>query len=551
LFFRGLALFENADFEGAERVFQESLKLAPNRASTLSNLAWTQVKLSKYEEAKTNAQAAVSVERENGALWYALGFICVCQQQFVEALEHLERAISLQPNFAEAHVLRGRVLLNMQRIEEALECYDRAIELQPDLAEAYNNRGAILRNMQYFDEAYYDFEKAIEINPDFAASYNNRGNNLVDLDRLEDALASFDRALELKPDYAEAYSNRGNCLRLLRRLDKAIASYDQAIALRPEAEFEENKALALLLAGDFEKGWQLNESRWKRGNVQNVFAFGRPLWLGDENIAGKRIFIHHEQGFGDTIHFIRYIPQLAALGAHVIVTVQPALKTLVSSVEGASVVLGDEEPPPFDCQCPLLSLPLAFKTRLETIPAKVPYLSVSAERMNVWKGRLPDTEKPRIALAWAGNSQFRGDRRRSIGLAALAPLLSVPDVQFISIQKDLREGDDDILRNHPELVVLGPELRDFSDTAAVMSQVDLVISSDTAVVHLAGALGRPVWMLLEYVPDWRWMIDREDSPWYPTARLFRQRRAGDWEGVVASVSDELQRFERASPQLVS
>ena len=269
------------------------------------------------------------------------------------------------------------------------------------------------------------------------------------------------------------------------------------------------------------------------------------LWLGEQPIEGKTILLHAEQGFGDTIQFVRYVPLVAALGAKVIIEVQPALKMLLSAVKGADKVIGKgEKLPPFDFHCPLLSLPLAFKTRLETIPASTPYLSVPEERVAIWASQLPKSQMLRIGVVWGGNPDFVNDRTRSIGLARLAPLLSMPGFQFVSIQKDLRAGDQEILHNHPQLIHLGDKLADFSDTAAIMSRLDLVISSDTAPVHLAGALGRPVWVLLDHVSDWRWMLDRDDNPWYSTARLFRQPKVGEWESVVMRVADELSALTR-------
>ena len=264
----------------------------------------------------------------------------------------------------------------------------------------------------------------------------------------------------------------------------------------------------MTMAGqEYEWRWKVNAS-WVRSHDFPQ----QSLWLGEQSIEGKTVLLHAEQGFGDTIQFARYVTLVAALGAKVIVEVQPELKMLLAGVKGADKVIGKgEELPPFDLHCPLLSLPLAFKTRLETIPANTPYLSAPEERVAIWANQLPKSQMPQIGLVWGGNPEFANDRARSIGLARLVPLLSVPGLQFVSIQKDLRAGDQEILRNHPHLIHLGDKLADFSDTAAIMSQLDLVISSDTAPVHLAGALGRPLWVLLEHASDWRWMLDSEDN----------------------------------------
>jgi Glycosyltransferase family 9 (heptosyltransferase) len=266
----------------------------------------------------------------------------------------------------------------------------------------------------------------------------------------------------------------------------------------------------------------------------------QPLWLGEAPLAGKTILLHDEQGFGDAIQFVRYVPLVAARARKVILEVQRPLKSLFSGIAGASLILGrGEELPAFDCHCPLVSLPLAFKTRLDTIPATVPYLSASDDRIIKWKPRLPRSGKRRIGMAWAGSQAFKGDRTRSIGLPRLSPLLAAAGVEFYGIQRELREGDRKILESHPHVVHLGDTITDFDDTAAIISLLDLVISSDTSVVHLAGALGKPLWILLQYAADWRWLLDRGDSPWYPTARLFWQPEMGDWESVVARVGREL------------
>jgi hypothetical protein len=293
--------------------------------------------------------------------------------------------------------------------------------------------------------------------------------------------------------------------------------------------------------GDLDAGWKEYEWRWRT----QEFApwrrdFAPPLWLGEEPLAGKTILLHAEQGLGDAIQFVRYLPLVAARAGKVVLEVQPALMPLLAGFAGASLIVGrGEKLPAFDCHCPLGSLPLAFKTRLATIPAAIPYLTASDERVTRWRQRLPRTGRWRIGIAWAGNPAFKGDRTRSIGLPRFSPLLSAAGVEIVSLQRDLRAGDRDILCDHPHVVQLGEAMADFGDTAAIISGLDLVISSDTSIVHLAGAMGKAVWVLLQYDADWRWLIGRDDSPWYPGARLFRQPAVDDWESVVARVLAEL------------
>ena len=289
------------------------------------------------------------------------------------------------------------------------------------------------------------------------------------------------------------------------------------------AEAHWNLALALLATGDFERGWQEHEWRWRANVIGPEQSFRQPLWLGAEDLTGKTILLHNEQGLGDALQFVRYAPQVRQRGARVVLRVQRPLLSLMAGLAGADHVIAEGDAlPEFDYHCPLLSLPLAFGTHLQNIPAGIPYLHPAADRLAKWQSILGERTAPRIGLAWSGNPAHKNDRNRSIALKQLLPLLSVPGVRFVSLQRDLREDDAAVLGNLPALVSIGAQLDDFADTAAAISLLDLVITVDTAVAHLAGALGKPVWVLLPFAPDWRWLLKREDSPWYPTARLFRQ-----------------------------
>ena len=334
----------------------------------------------------------------------------------------------------------------------------------------------------------------------------------------------------------------GNALASLTRAAEAIAAYNKAIELDPETpEVRWNRSLTFLQVGNFEEGWREYEWRWKTAKfTSKPRNFDKPLWLGDVPLEGKVILIHAEQGFGDSIQFARYIPMVSALGAQAIVEVQPPLKGIFSGIKGSSqIIAAGEDLPAFDLHCPMLSLPLAFKTQLESIPNEVPYLSADGKLKSKFTDLLPQTKQKLIGLAWAGRQSFSGDKSRSIGLQRIAPVLKSAGCHFVGIQKDLRDGDRELLSTLSNVTWVGDQLSDFSDTAALMSMLDLIISSDTSVVHLAGALARPVWVLLEHKPDWRWLTDRVDNPWYPTARLFRQARPGDWDSVVVSVTDAL------------
>jgi tetratricopeptide (TPR) repeat protein len=496
-------------------------------------------------EATACFERALALAPDHAQAHYHLGIALMQTNHLDDAAAHFERALAIVPDYAQAHVGLGAVRMGQEKFAPALAAFERALAIQPDNIDALNNRGSALRNLKRFADALESYDRVLTLKPDHVEALYNRGNALQGLKRHDEALASFDQALAIRGDYVLALNNRGNSLRILRRYAEALASFDRALAIKPDyAETHWNRSCLQLLLADFAAGWAEYEWRWRT----QEFApwrrdFAAPPWLGETPLDGKTILLHAEQGLGDAIQFLRYLPMVAASGARIVLEVQAPLKALLAGLSGiehaAAIVVRGETLPGFDCHCPLASLPLAFKTRLDTIPASIPYVSASRDRVTKWRQRLPESGKRRIGIAWAGNPAFRGDEPRSIGLARFSPLVSAGGVEFLSLQRDLRQGDRDILRHHPQVVQPGDAIADFADTAALMSLVDLVISSDTSVVHLAGAMGKPVWVLLHTDADWRWLVDRGDSPWYPTARLFRQPEIDDWESVVARVADEL------------
>ena len=459
-----------------------------------------------------------------------------------EAIASYERAIALDADYADAHYNRGNVLNQLGRHELALASFERAIELNAQDAQAYNNRGIALQGLGRHERAIENFHKAIELSPGYAQAYNNLGLALQKQGRHEQALECYERALAIMPDSPEVLTHRGSLYLELGHFPEALASYQKAVALRPEyADAHLNEGLCRLLIGDFECGWRKYEWRLKLDRPGFEYQhFRQPLWLGKEPLEGRTIFLHAEQGLGDSIQFCRYVPEVARKGAKVILGVQPTLKRLMSHLQGADQVLSDEEAlPEFDCQCPLLSLPLAFDTRLETIPAAIPYLRADPGTANKWERRLGSKSAARIGIVWSGNPEHKNDHNRSVGLSRMLKLASA-QVSLVSLQRDVRPEDGELLAQNRQIIHFGRELTDFYETAALVSLMDLVISVDTSVAHLAGALGKKVWILLPFAPDWRWLADQEDSPWYPSARLFRQPRHGDWDTVIEKVKSELQ-----------
>ena len=576
---RAVELHQRGDLPGAERAYRAILQRAPGHFAALHLLGSIKAQQREFSEAHRLLSRAVAVEPNSIPGLSSLAGVLLALGRAEDALAMCERILHLQPDDAEAHYHRGLLLARLGRPAEALDAYGRALRAKPDFAAALVNRGNLLTQLGRGAEAVADFDRVITLDPRHAEAHNNRGLALAELDRREDALASYDRALALKPDYAEAHNNRGLLLQSLNRHAEALAAYDraqalrsdyadacnnrglalhelhryaealasygQALALQPEfAEAHFNRSLTRLALGDLGPGWVDYEWRWKtRKSTAPWRDFPQPLWLGREPLAGRTILLHAEQGFGDTIHFARYVPLVAALGAVVVVETQPALKGLMARLDGVSAVVErGAELPAFDCHCPLGSLPLAFATELATIPAEVPYLAADPERVARWRERLAPRARPHVGIVWCGNPTFRGDRNRSMAFAAFAPILAAVDAAFVTLNPGRTAPDARELASQPDVLDLAPELRDFDDTAAVIAGLDLVVTTDTAVAHLAGALGKPVWILLSASPDWRWLIERADCPWYPSARLFRQSTLGDWDPVIARVRRELANF---------
>jgi tetratricopeptide (TPR) repeat protein len=457
------------------------------------------------------------------------------------AYDLITRALRIDPAAAHAHTNLGIVLQKMGRHDDALVSHRKALDIDPTDRTALNNCGATLLKMRRPADALVYFERALRIDPSYAEAMGNLGNAYIDLRRFPEALLCLDRALLLFPDFAAAHFNRGNALQGQDRIGEALAAYGRALELEPahiDAHF--NLALCLLLSGDFACGWPEYEWRWQKSEIGNGGGqlrpqdMGQPLWLGQQPLAGKTVLVYSEQGFGDTIQFCRYVPLLALRGATVKLRVQPMLVTLLSGLDGVSTVVADDAPlPEFDFHCPLMSLPLAFKTTSDTVPSSQSYLPPIKDDVT-WPSRLGVRNKPRIGLVWSGNPGHDNDGFRSIPLLSMLGLVS-DAAQFVSLQKELRTVDRLLIERDGRIAQFADFQGDFADTAALIAQLDLVITVDTSVAHLAAAMGKPTWILLPFAPDWRWMLERDDSPWYPSARLFRQPRIGDWNSVIAAV----------------
>jgi tetratricopeptide (TPR) repeat protein len=542
---QGMALHRQGHLAEAEKIYTRVLKALPREFATLQLLAQLKMQRGKLGEAFRLMSAAVAVNPNSAEAHVHLGVVLRALQRGADALASFDRALALDPNNVEALGNRGDTLLGQRRPAEALACFDKILALAPNHANARANRGAALAKLDRLEEALADLNAALALAPNDPAALYNRAGVLSGLGRYLESIADYDRVLAIDARHAAAWNNRGNALMALKRHPEALSSFAQAIAIQPDyADAHFNQSHALLATGDFPRGLVEYEWRWKRTGMEQARRhYGQPLWLGEYPLQHKTILVHAEQGLGDTIQFVRYVPLLARMGAKVVLEAPPELTALLSRLAGLSGVVARGDPlPPFDVHCPLGSLPLAFKTELASIPAEIPYLNAADDRIAKWRPRIETFDRPRIALVWSGNPAHANDRNRSIALAKLAPIWATGGRRILSLQRDTRPEDSEFMRNTPEIAELGSDLADFADTAAVIALCDVVISVDTAVAHLAAAMGRPVWIMLPFSPDWRWTLDGTASPWYPAARLFRQPQLGDWESVIDQVARELAAF---------
>ena len=460
-----------------------------------------------------------------------------------QALRAFQHVLKLHPRDWDATKNSAFILLQLGRVEEAISCLDVCDQVSPDHASTLQLRAIALHQLNRVEDGVAFLRRAHELDPENAEICNNLGVFLRKLGLGEEAVEWFDRAIERKPDFCAAYTGKAFALSRLHRFAEAFAVYETLLALNPgNVEASWSLSLLQLLTGNFEAGWSGREVRFKVPNLPvSRFQFSQPLWLGKEPVAGKTILIHVDEGIGDTIQFARYVPMVAALGAQVILLVADSLCPLLSGLAGVSecLPLSVERTIAFDFYCPISSLPLAFGTRLETIPSATPYLPApEPSRLQAWEERLGPHDKLRVGLVWSGNPKHGDDRNRSLPLRALLPLFDC-NATFVSLQKDPRSDDQATLRERPDIIDLTEHLTDFATTAALVSCLDIVITVDTSVAHLAGAMGRQTWILLPYTPDYRWLLDRDDSPWYPTARLFRQTETRDYAEVLERVRDVL------------
>jgi len=587
--FLGAACQAQGKLAEAERHYRQAVRLMPAYAGAHNCLGMLLAEQGQLTQAVASFQQGLRAQPHNAEIHNNLGLALARQGKMVDAVGRYRQALRLNPDYAAAHYNLGLALNAQGQHDAAIAAFQQALHFQPAYPEAWNDLGNALAEQEKLEEAVSSYRQALRLRPDYAEAHYNLGVVFVKQGRDEEAMAHYHQALRSRPNYADAHFNLANALHSQGRIDEAMTHFLDDLRLRPDRpETNLSCALVWLIRGDFERGWPAYEWRWRQpDSVARPFV--QPLWDGPA-LDGRTILLHAELGLGDTLQFIRYAPLVKQRGGKVIVECQSALPRLLASAEGIDHLVARGSPlPSFDVQAPLLSLPAIMQTALTTVPRAIPYLQADAGLVAHWRQELRKSPKSKVespkskvespkseevqltsdfglptsdflvGIAWQGNPVYGHDPQRSIPLAQFAPLAQVEGVRLISLQKgpgaeQLREpfhsplttyhrSPSTVHRPPSTIHDLGSRLDEasgaFMDTAAIMKSLDLVVSSDTAIPHLAGALGVPIWLALPLVPDWRWLLEREDSPWYPTMRVFRQRRRGDWEDVFHRIAEEL------------
>lgn len=524
----GVILEAVGNAEEAIDAYRQAVRLKSDYAEAYNNMAIALQSQGQYASAVEKCSKATSLDPDYAAAYNTMGFALQMQGKFTEAIENYRKAAQLKPDFAEAYNHLGVVLSKQERHDEAIENYRQALRINPDYAEVHNNLSIALKDKGRFDEAVDNYKRAISLKSDYAEAYNNLGIVLKNQGKFAEAVTHYKHALRLEPQFPEAYYNLGNALKDQGRCDEATEKYKRAIQIKPDyAQAHWNQSHAFLLKGDLIKGWE--GYQWRRNDDLEIITYPhqhqKPRWDGSA-FVGKRLFVHCEQGLGDSLQFIRYLPMVKARGGTVIFEAWKSLHGILQGFEGIDELLelsfetkSDVE---FDLCVSLMDLPGIFGTTLETIPAKVPYVYADSDKVTSWRDRLADANF-KVGIVWASSPRHGNDHNRSCSLELFAPLTAIEGARLYGLQKG--QAADQAKRLSQVITVenFSEDLEDFTDTAGLIENLDLVISVDTAAAHLAGAMGKEVWILLPFAPDWRWMLERTDSPWYPTMRLFRQK----------------------------
>ncbi len=558
LFTCAISHHQKNNLHEARNIYKSILENYPESFEILFLLGTVNLQIKNFSESVEYLKKAIIHNNFVHEAFFNLALAHEKLGEFEESIKNYRHASILKPDYVEAHINCGNLLQSLLRYQEAIKQYDDLILSNSTCKEAYNNRGNALQALHRFEEALISFDKALSLDPTYAEAYNNRGNIFKNLGQISEAQNNYSRALSINPKFLPAMYNSAVNSFDRGDLNNAIKLYQQLIAIDPDhADGNWNLSICYLMAGNYELGWSQYEYRWETPNApffKNKRSYNVPMWTGKESIQNKTIFIYFEQGYGDTIQFCRYLLLLNQLGANVIFQIQkPLLKLLKSLGETIDLIPDDQNPPNFDYYCPLLSLPFAFQTRLENIPKYRSYLSPHQDKVIYWKHKLGPKHKFRIGVVWSSTSNFKDDIKRSMLFEQFCKLF--PDnfnsFEFICLQKEIKLCDRESFFSVNSIKFFGSELEDFSDTAGLISQLDLVISTCTSIPHLSGAMGIPTWILLSHVPDWRWLMQRPDSPWYPSAVLYRQKIPGDWNDVLFKIKNALSKLKYDSLNTIS
>jgi tetratricopeptide (TPR) repeat protein len=533
---------QSGDLRQAEQAYSQILTLEPNNGEACLSLGILYYRFGNYDLSIQHIKRALEINADNSIAHYNLGIAYGAKGQIERAIDCYQNALKYNPSLAPAYYNLGNIFRERLDVDNAITYYQNALKYNPSLAPAYYNLGNIFRERLQIDEAITYYQNALKVDPNFVFAFTNLGNAFRQRGQLDEAIDCYKKALKLDSHLAHTHTSLGLSLQEKGMVDEAFKHCKIALQLNPHLpEAHWNLSHMYLLQGNFREGWKEYEWRWGLKDYYQYKIF-QALWDGSD-ISQRTILIHDEQGFGDTIQFVRYVPLVAQRGAKVIIGCKRELVPLLQRVEGVSQVIARGEPlPEFDVHCPILSLPLLFNTTLDTLPANIPYISTDPLLAQKWRNIIRhDNSKLKIGLVWAGRPEHQNDRNRSGFFDMFASLAQLNNSSFYSLQKGEAAKQ---RKYHPDginIIDYTNRLDDFSETAALIENLDLIISVDTAVAHLAGALGKPVWVLIPFAPDWRWMLDREDSPWYPTMKLFRQSSCGDWDSAISTVLDQVQK----------
>jgi tetratricopeptide (TPR) repeat protein len=528
---------QTGNLEEAKRLCLRALAVDVRHADSLNLLGVIEYQLKRFDGALKMVSRAIGVNSQEPRYYSNLGMILRTQGNLDGAVSAFQQALILKPDFVEALNNLGAILLHLGKLEDARSSLERALGFQPDSFEVLTNYGAVLRNQGKSQDARKCLERALALNPECVEALSNMGAVREGQGELEEAQVLLERALSINPDFVEAINNLGSVFERQGKPEKAMARFEQALSIQPNnVEAQWNRSLIQLLQGNFAEGWRNYEWRCRQRKIAPR-RLDEPQWRG-EPLNGARILLHAEYGLGDSLQFLRYLPLVKADGGVIVLDVPLPLRRLAEQfADIAELTVSGKPLPPIDLHCPLMSLPLAFRTTLETIPNQVPYLAVPEEARQKAE-TLPWPEVGlRVGLVWAGSANHAKDKFRSIPLSLMEPLFDVEGVHFFSLQ--MGPGAEQLATVAAKITNLASAIGDMADTAALLANLDVLIAVDTSVVHLAGALGKPAWVMIPYSPDWRWLLEREDSPWYPTVRLFRQPEFGDWQSVILQVRAEL------------